>query len=158
MIRAAIYPRYSSNNQREESISAQLRACRDYCHAKKYAIVNEYTDEAKTGRNDDRPGYQTMLRDVQASFFDFLRRIFERLPAFLLILPLFFLKFDFWCLSTLKCSSFRTACRSFLGTFIYLAQYKCGNDFNESPPKKNRAKHLLPPCQSLLRATKIFNT
>lgn len=69
MIRAAIYARYSSNNQREESITAQLRACHTYCYQKKYTVIHEYTDEVKTGRNDDRPGYQAMLRDAQAGLF-----------------------------------------------------------------------------------------
>lgn len=31
MIRAAIYAGYSSDNQREESITAQVRAAKSYC-------------------------------------------------------------------------------------------------------------------------------
>lgn len=31
---AAIYARYSSDNQRDESIDAQLRACREYAKNK----------------------------------------------------------------------------------------------------------------------------
>jgi site-specific DNA recombinase len=48
MIRAAAYPRYSSDNQREESITAQLRAIEDYCKKKEYVIVKIYADEAKS--------------------------------------------------------------------------------------------------------------
>ena len=69
-MRAALYARYSDENQREESITAQLRLIRDYCLKKGYSIVKEYTDEAKTGRTDKRPGFQRMLRDAQIKMFD----------------------------------------------------------------------------------------
>ena len=67
---AVIYARYSSDNQREESITAQLRACREYCRKKGYILVREYTDEAMTGTNDDRAGYLKMIKDAQKHLFD----------------------------------------------------------------------------------------
>jgi len=36
MEKAAAYARYSSDNQREESIDAQLRAIREYCEKMEY--------------------------------------------------------------------------------------------------------------------------
>lgn len=66
---AVIYARYSSNNQREESIEAQLRICRRYCREHHYSIVHEYADEAFTATNDNRPEYQQMFRDAKAGGF-----------------------------------------------------------------------------------------
>ncbi len=67
---AALYARYSSDNQREESIVAQLRACREYCQRKGYSIIHEYADEAYTGTNDKRPQFQQMLADAEAGLFE----------------------------------------------------------------------------------------
>lgn len=60
---AVLYARYSSSNQREESISAQIRACHDYAKSKGLIVVQEYHDSAKTGTNDDRPSFQQMIKD-----------------------------------------------------------------------------------------------
>ena len=59
---AALYARYSSDQQREESIVAQLRACREYCKRKGYTIIHEYADEAYSGTNDQRPQFQWLFR------------------------------------------------------------------------------------------------
>ena len=67
---AAIYARYSSDNQRAESIAAQFRFTREYCKQKGYAIVKEYKDEAMTGTNDNRPAFQQMLKDAALGLFD----------------------------------------------------------------------------------------
>lgn len=67
---AALYARYSSDNQREESIVAQLRACREYCKRKGYTVIKEYADEAYTGTNDNRPQFQQMLADAEAGLFE----------------------------------------------------------------------------------------
>ena len=66
----AIYARFSSEGQREESITAQLRACREYCKRKKYNVAREYTDEAYSARSDDRPGFQEMIEDSKLGLFD----------------------------------------------------------------------------------------
>lgn len=70
--RVVIYARYSDHNQREESIAAQLRFCREYCRQRGYIIVAEYTDEALTGRKDDRPDFQRMIRDAKSGNFDLI--------------------------------------------------------------------------------------
>ena len=69
---AAIYARYSSDNQREESIVAQIRACRNYCKSRNYTIIKEYADEAMTGTNDNRPQFQQMLADAESGLFEIL--------------------------------------------------------------------------------------
>ena len=67
---AVIYARYSSDNQRAESIAAQFRFAREYCRQKNYAIIKEYKDEAMTGTNDNRPAFQQMLKDAALGLFD----------------------------------------------------------------------------------------
>ncbi len=69
MINAVIYARYSSDNQREESIDAQLRICRKHCQERGYHIVHEYVDEAFTATNDRRPDYQQMMKDAKKGGF-----------------------------------------------------------------------------------------
>lgn len=69
---AALYARYSSDQQREESIVAQLRACREYCKRKNYTIIHEYADEAYSGTNDNRPQFQEMLAAADAGMFEVL--------------------------------------------------------------------------------------
>ena len=43
-IRVACYARYSSTMQREESISAQMRAMKAYCDDNGWIIVKKYVD------------------------------------------------------------------------------------------------------------------
>ena len=71
MERAVIYARYSSDHQREESIDAQVRACREYCQRKGYLVTNIYADEAKSGKSiAKREQYKKMLSDSQKNLFD----------------------------------------------------------------------------------------
>jgi Site-specific recombinases, DNA invertase Pin homologs len=69
---AAIYARYSSDGQREESIEGQLRICNEYAERNGITIINTYIDRAYSGRNDDRPEFQRMLRDSSKKVFDVL--------------------------------------------------------------------------------------
>jgi site-specific DNA recombinase len=62
---ALIYARYSSDNQRAESITAQIRACKDYARKKDYLVKTIYTDEAKSGVNDNRSGFQEMISYIR---------------------------------------------------------------------------------------------
>nr|DAP57128.1 MAG TPA: integrase [Caudoviricetes sp.]DAZ82718.1 MAG TPA: integrase [Caudoviricetes sp.] len=66
---AAVYTRYSSHNQGEQSIEGQLAAARRYAAEHGYTIVREYTDRAKSGRTDDREAFQQMLRDTAKKQF-----------------------------------------------------------------------------------------
>lgn len=54
-IRAVAYPRYSSDNQREESLAAQMAAIEELCKRKGYVLVGTYPDEAKSATTDQRP-------------------------------------------------------------------------------------------------------
>lgn len=70
LIRAVAYPRYSSDNQREESITAQMKAIAEYCKRKGYVLVGSYPDEAKTATTDRRPNFQKMIKDSEKGLFD----------------------------------------------------------------------------------------
>lgn len=59
------YARFSSDNQREESIDAQLRAIREYCERKEYVLVDTYIDEAESAMTDDRPSFLRMIDDAE---------------------------------------------------------------------------------------------
>ena len=73
MLRAAIYARYSSDNQRHESIETQYRICEDHCRQKGYLVVAHYADEAKTGTTAvGRDGFRQMLTDARRDIFDVL--------------------------------------------------------------------------------------
>jgi site-specific DNA recombinase len=57
--RVALYARFSSDNQRTESIDAQLRAMKQYCGQQHWQIVMTYIDEAKSATSDKRPDFQS---------------------------------------------------------------------------------------------------
>ena len=69
---AAIYARFSSHNQREESIDAQVRACREYAKTKGFRVVEIYSDSAKSGTNTDREAFQIMIEDSEEHKFKYL--------------------------------------------------------------------------------------
>ena len=71
-MKAVIYARYSCDSQREESIEGQLRECREYAKRNGITILGEYIDRAMTGRNDDRPEFQRMIKDSYLKKFDIL--------------------------------------------------------------------------------------
>ncbi len=71
-IKAAVYTRYSSNNQTEASNAAQYRACKKYADEHDIEIIKIYADEAKTGTNDNRPEFQRMLSDSANGEFSVL--------------------------------------------------------------------------------------
>lgn len=60
---AAIYARYSSDSQTEQSIEGQLRVCEEYAQKNNILILNTYIDRAMTGTNDNRPDFQRMIKD-----------------------------------------------------------------------------------------------
>ena len=63
-MKAFAYARFSSDQQREESIDAQLRAIREYADKNGIEIIREYTDEAKSATSDKRPAFQRMFEDL----------------------------------------------------------------------------------------------
>lgn len=60
-MRAYAYARYSSSNQREESIDAQLQAIREYAARENIQVARVFIDEAESARYDDRPSFQDMI-------------------------------------------------------------------------------------------------
>ncbi len=70
--RAAAYTRFSSDNQRDESIDAQNRAIEAYCKQNGYELVMTYEDRAKTATSDKRPGFQQMIGDSGKGLFSFI--------------------------------------------------------------------------------------
>ena len=61
----ALYARVSSDRQDVDlSVSAQLRALRDYAQKHGYLVAREYVDEAESGRIADRPQFQKMLNEA----------------------------------------------------------------------------------------------
>ena len=62
---AALYARVSSDRQDVDlSISAQLRALRDYAAKNGYIVAREYVDEAESGRIADRPEFRKMIDEA----------------------------------------------------------------------------------------------
>lgn len=52
VVRGVIYARFSSDNQRVESIDAQIRAIREYAIKNDIMVVGEYIDKAKSAMTD----------------------------------------------------------------------------------------------------------
>ena len=61
---AALYARVSSDRQDVDlSVSAQLRALKDYAKANGYSVAREYVDEAESGRVANRPQFRAMIEE-----------------------------------------------------------------------------------------------
>lgn len=65
-----IYARYSSEAQKKDSITQQVKACKEFAAKNDMSVIQVYKDEAKTGRNDDRDAFQKMLRDSKSKAFE----------------------------------------------------------------------------------------
>ncbi|MFQ6122130.1 MAG: recombinase family protein [Dehalococcoidales bacterium] len=60
--RVAIYARVSSDRQDVDlSISAQLKALREFASRNGYTVVREFVDEAESGRTTARPAFREMI-------------------------------------------------------------------------------------------------
>jgi DNA invertase Pin-like site-specific DNA recombinase len=61
-MKVALYARVSSDRQDIDlSITAQLKALREYASLNGHTVTKEYVDEAESGRSIDRPGFQNMI-------------------------------------------------------------------------------------------------
>lgn len=66
-VKCVFYARYSSANQREQSIEGQRSVCERYATDNNLDIVGEYVDRAKSGRHaDKRPQFQQMISDIES--------------------------------------------------------------------------------------------
>lgn len=69
-MKAVIYARYSSDNQREESIEGQLRECMEFAEKSGITVIGNYIDRALSAKTDNRPEFQKMIKDSYRKVFD----------------------------------------------------------------------------------------
>lgn len=70
---AAIYARYSSDKQRDESIEIQVDYCKELIsHYPEWTLTTIYADKGKSGRSDNRPQFRQCMKDAKAKKFDVL--------------------------------------------------------------------------------------
>ena len=71
-MKAAIYARYSSDNQREQSIEDQVRVCQNYALKQGIEVLNDhiYADEARSGSIRDRKGLDALMKSCEEKRFD----------------------------------------------------------------------------------------
>ncbi len=69
-MKAALYARYSSDNQRDASIEDQLRICRARAEREGWTIIDSYTDRSISGASLLRPGVQELIADGLKRRFD----------------------------------------------------------------------------------------
>jgi DNA invertase Pin-like site-specific DNA recombinase len=71
-LRAVIYARYSTENQRDASIEDQMRICQRIVDAEGFELVTRFEDRGISGGTDQRPGYQALLTTARAKLFDII--------------------------------------------------------------------------------------
>ena len=71
-MKAVIYARYSSDNQREESIEGQIRDCMQYAEYNDIQVVGSYIDRALSAKTDNRPNFQQMIKDSAKRLYDII--------------------------------------------------------------------------------------
>ncbi len=69
-MKAVIYARYSSDNQREESIEGHIRECMEFADKMGVTVIENYIDRALTATSDNRPDFQRMIKDSNKRCFD----------------------------------------------------------------------------------------
>lgn len=69
--RAAAYLR-SSKDRSDISIDAQRRALHDLARDRNLVVAEEYADAVESGKDDDRPAFQRLIRDIRSGRFDYV--------------------------------------------------------------------------------------
>ena len=71
-MRAAIYARYSSENQRPESIEDQISSCNRFAEANGFTVLKDhiYTDYALSGSRKDRNGLNALIARCETKEFE----------------------------------------------------------------------------------------
>jgi DNA invertase Pin-like site-specific DNA recombinase len=69
-MRAVVYARYSSDQQREASIEDQIRLARAHIDGRGWIYLHAYGDRAISAASALRPGYQRLLADARGRRFD----------------------------------------------------------------------------------------
>lgn len=76
-----IYARYSSHNQREESIEQQVAACTEYAARRGYRIAEIYADKAISGTVEARPQFHQCLTSRTHREVSAVIRLWNLLPS-----------------------------------------------------------------------------
>ena len=73
-VRAAIYARYSSERQNEQTIEWQIKECEEYARRKDFLVSKTYTDYAKSAYKniEKRTAFMNMIADAKKNLFDIL--------------------------------------------------------------------------------------
>jgi site-specific DNA recombinase len=69
-MRAAIYARFSTDQQREASIDDQFRSCARVAASHQLVVVAQFEDRGISAGTSERPGYQSLLTAARARAFD----------------------------------------------------------------------------------------
>ena len=69
-MRAVIYARFSSLNQRDASIEDQVRLCREWLERNDFRGQQTYADRAMSGSDMLRPGIQALIEDCRSGKVD----------------------------------------------------------------------------------------
>ena len=71
-MRAAIYARYSSENQRPESIEDQISSCRRFATDNGFTVLKDHahTDYALSGSRKDRDGLNALIAASESKEFE----------------------------------------------------------------------------------------
>ncbi len=80
--RAVVYARFSSENQRDESIDAQVRAINEYCEKNDIQVVKIFTDRAKSATSANRPKFQEMIKFCEDDTTEISMVIVHKLDRF----------------------------------------------------------------------------
>ena len=59
-MRGVIYARYSSTEQREDSIEGQIRECKSFAESKGITVIGSFIDRALSTKTDARPDFAMM--------------------------------------------------------------------------------------------------
>lgn len=75
-----VYGRYSSELQNDRSIEIQKTACDKYAEFNNLVVEEYYFDRAKSGKTQDRPEFQRLLKDsIEGKISDIIVLSFDRL-------------------------------------------------------------------------------
>ncbi len=72
MIKAVAYTRFSTDMQSSDSTEAQVREIKKYACSRDIEIIKVYSDEAASGKTDNRPAFQHMLSDAKTGMFNMI--------------------------------------------------------------------------------------
>ena len=70
ILRAALYARYSTEKQSENSVEDQFRVCKRLCERESFTVADTFADAGISGGTANRPGYQRLLEAARQHAFD----------------------------------------------------------------------------------------